>query len=269
MAVEAHRLISMSLGKIAASRGQRGGASLHKNLLVSTVLYKARTAFMMENFQAMVAAKKAREVDATNPLSEPPRPATPAPAILSVPNPAQGRPEETTTLCKNKENTPPSGAEQQQNKGMAAISDNSTMNTENASPSDKENSCAKCLKRRFSDAQVQPGSDSQETLSPLRERECVPNKRAKCDSNIESDSQNTQQDTSSNGPEPMQTESVQITNLVTRFNSGLSGLLGNSGSNGDNLNGQSPCDSFVSSCATQVATFSESLGSRPVIALTV
>ncbi|KAI8738681.1 immediate early response gene 5-like protein [Biomphalaria glabrata] len=48
--METQRLISVSLGKIAQSRGQRGGINLHKNLLVATVLHKARTAYMMESF---------------------------------------------------------------------------------------------------------------------------------------------------------------------------------------------------------------------------
>ena len=55
--MEAQRLISVSLGKIAQSRGQRGGASLHRNLLVSTVLHKARHAFMTENFAAMMQVR--------------------------------------------------------------------------------------------------------------------------------------------------------------------------------------------------------------------
>lgn len=46
--VESQRLISLSLGKIAQSRSQKGGINLHKNLLVATVLHKARTACMME-----------------------------------------------------------------------------------------------------------------------------------------------------------------------------------------------------------------------------
>lgn len=48
--VETQRLITMSLGKIAQSRSQRGGLNLHKNLLVATVLHKARTAYMMETY---------------------------------------------------------------------------------------------------------------------------------------------------------------------------------------------------------------------------
>jgi hypothetical protein len=50
MATEAQRLISISLAKIAASRCVRGGVSLHKNLLVATVLQKARYLFMEEAF---------------------------------------------------------------------------------------------------------------------------------------------------------------------------------------------------------------------------
>lgn len=48
MATEAQRLISVSLTKIAASRQQRGGISLHRNLLVASVLYKARAVMLAE-----------------------------------------------------------------------------------------------------------------------------------------------------------------------------------------------------------------------------
>lgn len=50
MATDAQRLITISLTKIAHSRSQRGGVSLHKNLLVATVLQKARFIFMEEAF---------------------------------------------------------------------------------------------------------------------------------------------------------------------------------------------------------------------------
>lgn len=50
MATEAQRLIGISLAKIAQSRCVRGGVSLHKNLLVATVLQKARYLFMEEAF---------------------------------------------------------------------------------------------------------------------------------------------------------------------------------------------------------------------------
>ncbi|XP_008107104.1 immediate early response gene 5 protein [Anolis carolinensis] len=44
--LEAHRIVSISLGKMYSARGQRGGAKLHKNLLVSLVLRSARQAFL-------------------------------------------------------------------------------------------------------------------------------------------------------------------------------------------------------------------------------
>ncbi|KAK5646838.1 hypothetical protein RI129_005302 [Pyrocoelia pectoralis] len=50
MATEAQRLIGISLSKIAQSRANRGGVSLHKNLLVATVLQKARYVFMEEAY---------------------------------------------------------------------------------------------------------------------------------------------------------------------------------------------------------------------------
>lgn len=50
MASDAQKLISLSLTKIAQSRSQRKGLSLHKNLLVATVLQKARYIFMEEAY---------------------------------------------------------------------------------------------------------------------------------------------------------------------------------------------------------------------------
>lgn len=57
MATEAQKLISISLAKIAQSRTQRGGVSLHKNLLVATVLQKARYIFMEEAYHMVQASE--------------------------------------------------------------------------------------------------------------------------------------------------------------------------------------------------------------------
>nr|XP_020645424.1 immediate early response gene 5 protein [Pogona vitticeps] len=46
--LEAHRIVSLSLGKMYSARGQRGGAKLHKNLLVSLVLRSARQVYLSE-----------------------------------------------------------------------------------------------------------------------------------------------------------------------------------------------------------------------------
>ncbi|RZF41089.1 hypothetical protein LSTR_LSTR002721 [Laodelphax striatellus] len=65
MATDAQRLISISLTKIAQSRSQRGGVSLHKNLLVATVLQKARYIFMEEAYH-MVHSPTQYTQDYTN-----------------------------------------------------------------------------------------------------------------------------------------------------------------------------------------------------------
>nr|XP_008193848.2 PREDICTED: LOW QUALITY PROTEIN: uncharacterized protein LOC103313143 [Tribolium castaneum] len=63
MASEAQRLIGISLTKIAQSRSHRGGVSLHKNLLVATVLQKARYIFMEEAYN-MCTTSRPRPVQA-------------------------------------------------------------------------------------------------------------------------------------------------------------------------------------------------------------
>jgi hypothetical protein len=45
---EAQRIIGLSLNKIVASRSRRGGISLHRNLLVASVLLKARDVYVSE-----------------------------------------------------------------------------------------------------------------------------------------------------------------------------------------------------------------------------
>lgn len=48
---DAQKVIAISLGKIATSRVQRGGPSLHRSLLVASVLYKARTTYFDDALQ--------------------------------------------------------------------------------------------------------------------------------------------------------------------------------------------------------------------------
>ena len=48
--MEAHRIMSISLGKIYNSRVQRGGIKLHKNLLVSLVLRSARQVYLSDYY---------------------------------------------------------------------------------------------------------------------------------------------------------------------------------------------------------------------------
>nr|XP_029487998.1 immediate early response gene 5 protein-like [Oncorhynchus nerka] len=60
--VEAHRIMSISLGKIYNSRVQRGGIKLHKNLLVSLVLRSARQVYLSDYYGGIcLSAQQARE----------------------------------------------------------------------------------------------------------------------------------------------------------------------------------------------------------------
>ncbi|XP_048213614.1 immediate early response gene 5 protein [Perognathus longimembris pacificus] len=71
--LEAHRIVSISLGKIYNSRVQRGGIKLHKNLLVSLVLRSARQVYLSDPCPGLYLAGPAG-----TPLAPPPQPGEPA-----------------------------------------------------------------------------------------------------------------------------------------------------------------------------------------------
>merc|ERR1711976_228979 len=62
---EVQRIIGLSLSKIQMGRNQRGGLPLHKNLLVATVLNKARDVYMQEtmymNYRLMACGQFTQE----------------------------------------------------------------------------------------------------------------------------------------------------------------------------------------------------------------
>lgn len=68
--LEAQRLVSISLSKMAQSRTQRTGISLHKSLLVATVLQKARFLCMEEVFR-MVHSTPSYQNNMNNNIEEP------------------------------------------------------------------------------------------------------------------------------------------------------------------------------------------------------
>ncbi|XP_034265569.1 immediate early response gene 5 protein [Pantherophis guttatus] len=71
--LEAHRIVSISLGKMYSARGQRGGVKLHKNLLVSLVLRSARQAYLSEldcSPSPPLAAAPSPAAAALNPLRD-------------------------------------------------------------------------------------------------------------------------------------------------------------------------------------------------------
>lgn len=90
--LEAHRIVSISLGKIYNSRVQRGGIKLHKNLLVSLVLRSARQVYLSDPCPGLYLAAPAGEPAAGPPAGwgEPPPPV--ARAAWPEAEPQPGRP---------------------------------------------------------------------------------------------------------------------------------------------------------------------------------
>ncbi|XP_027231729.1 immediate early response gene 5 protein [Penaeus vannamei] len=84
--LEAQKLINISLGKMAASRVGRTGASLHKSLLVASVLHRARHVFLEESYHVHRAAHPEAyahpppALAAPMPMYTPPLPPTPPPS---------------------------------------------------------------------------------------------------------------------------------------------------------------------------------------------
>ena len=58
MANEDQRLIAMSMEKIMSFRSRCGGIYLRHNLLVANVLLKARTVYMMANYETVMEARQ-------------------------------------------------------------------------------------------------------------------------------------------------------------------------------------------------------------------
>lgn len=281
MAVEAQRLIAISLGKMASSRSQRGGARLHKSLLVASVLHSAQTVALLNDQQ---------NPDVTIPsLSN----SSSTLADSSLPNPVsdvtESR-EEVENSCvhslfhdrKYSELRPRVDNESEEEVELLTLTScvNSTQTKDIATTFTPEieelrlpasrsfnvlvNSTVKCA--HFLDSKVH---------SPKRKR-------------IESDdddeplakhlrfAQNS--DYPSCGVEPMQTESWQVTSLVYSFSMGFSGLLrssdGSEFSSSESTEQDQPIymhsstSESIISCSTQIREALDTL-TRPAIAMTV
>ncbi|XP_064616064.1 immediate early response gene 2 protein-like [Liolophura sinensis] len=334
--MEAQRLITVSLGKIASSRCQRGGINLHRNLLVASVLHKARTAYMMDAYQHIIASRKQKqevteesgEKEVGVVLSGGAKPeddvcgaGRPGSAGAAMTHAAA---QEISHAVQDKENSPPTIQPNSLDKGdsssvMLGV-ENTSVRSENTTSEEKSQECKPTTNNAVSasskiancgdstlkmSAQNRPCAVTCSTGKRRRSRntdssECssesaVSPKKAKLDipqksevlcgkenmentaSEILRDTTSTHEDVSSindsgvtckvtkscDRSEPMQTESTQITSLVTIFNSGFSGLCSRNTTSDTNSSAQSQ----PLSCATELKH--ESVQIPSVIALTV
>nr|AAH91181.1 Ier5 protein [Rattus norvegicus] len=91
--LEAHRIVSISLGKIYNSRVQRGGIKLHKNLLVSLVLRSARQVYLSDPCPGLYLAGPAG-TPAVPPPQQPGEPVAGPPSGWGEPPPPVAREDE-------------------------------------------------------------------------------------------------------------------------------------------------------------------------------
>ncbi|BFZ05641.1 hypothetical protein BsWGS_08680 [Bradybaena similaris] len=256
--METQRLITMSLGKIAQSRGQRGGINLHKNLLVATVLHKARTAYMIESYSYQQNLQRQQQACQQSGLG--PRRDLPSSGDSSntsgmcptwrdsdlgqadaTPTAAEQTVSEISTACEpdiltsvqpqqqmesevvlDKENSPPADSHLDFNENVQISNIKSTdqanhlsasnqLSQESQSSSAKSKTTCKVLKRR--------------RTNRATNSDCPVNKKARVSNDISLLPHSDYSDCSDESDiEPEVQESPQISNLVSIFNSGFSGL---------------------------------------------
>jgi len=269
MATEAQRLMMMSLGKIQGCRQRRGGINLHKSLLVTKILHKARSIAISEN----VASKKEEdtedqmvpEMDIKEEESQQQSPATTPTTTPSMPEPVLlNCHEEEEEESPSEAGNPDLDASHEVTKDISEYQDKENVNN-NIIPqnypikqsedfedsTEKDSNCTRCAKRRLTEVEA-----AVESISPKKQRTG--------DSDYEE---------YKNTPEPMQVETTQISNLVNRFSSGFTGLLtsdsdsttqsheaGPASSQSTEVQGHS--DSLLS-CSTQIKESFELLA-RPI-----
>ncbi|XP_048776630.1 immediate early response gene 2 protein-like [Ostrea edulis] len=266
MSTEAQRLMALSLGKIAASRQQRGGINLHKNLLVASVLHKARTAYMMENLQTVLANRRAQaeakeqakkeqrfqistlsSENTTNSKDSSTRDASSEVKRLRV--------ENETPIHEDKENSPPAKCLRVENAKIESekSSEKSEMCQEKFEASthitpladagqcteEKEvtnyvskptQNCTRCASKRRRSLENCSDSDSC-VLAKKARMENGPINEVKSDNTVES----------------MQTEPTQITNLVSIFSTGFEGLCEDSSKGNETMDSNNNEKTFAQS----------------------
>lgn len=232
----------MSLGKIQGCRQQRGGINLYKSLLVTKVLYRARSVALSEN-----AAQKQEEEAEDQRVPE---------VVMQQEEETHVEEVETADSTDNssahknsydydfssqdKENMKPVNTSKPQNHPVSGAEDFS--DSEENQTIDK---CSRRTKRRLTEVE-----QAVESITP---------KKQKLE---EYDSEDYTE------PEPMQVE--QISSLVNRFSSGFTGLLASDSDNNETheetsseVQGHSTDSSGLLSCSTQIKESFELLA-RPI-----
>lgn len=235
--VEAHRIMSISLGKIYNSRIQRGGIKLHKNLLVSLVLRSARQVYLSDYYSgACLNAQSEREGNEWDIMDSErekfPPSATECDRAESPEEPQQNKqPEASDKEREYRENddevksdqadcTSTLQQEQNPNPSLDSVSNVSppeTINEPKESPSDSS----------VAERQSTPVANGESHQAP-KTHVCSNRKRSAEESESGDSPQKRTKVASSNSKEDEEGEEMDtsnVSNLITIFGSSFSGLL--------------------------------------------
>ncbi|XDV22489.1 hypothetical protein PO909_027374 [Leuciscus waleckii] len=235
--VEAHRIMSISLGKIYNSRIQRGGIKLHKNLLVSLVLRSARQVYLSDYYSGAClnaqGEREGNEWDIMDSEREKFPPSTTECESPEEPQPNK-QPEASEKEREYRENddevksnqadcTSTLQQEQNQNSSLDSVCNVSsetppeTINEPKESPSDTTVAERQSTPVENGESHQPPKAhvcSNRKRSAEESERDDSPLKRTKvASSNVKEDEEGEEMDTSN------------VSNLITIFGSSFSGLL--------------------------------------------
>ncbi len=256
--VEAHRIMSISLGKIYNSRVQRGGIKLHKNLLVSLVLRTARHVYLSEYYSgaylnAVQGEREGNEWDITDSEREKfPSSTTECDRVESSEEPQQNE----RGYCENDDEVKLDQAsctstlqqEQKQSSSLDSVAKVAsetppeTINEPKESPSDST--------AAEHDSNVTPEANG-ESHQPPKTHVCSNRKRSAEETESDNSPQKKTKVTSSNAKEGKEAEEMDtgnVSNLITIFGSSFSGLLSKDGAKPESEaedSGQICCDQML------------------------
>ncbi|XP_059399198.1 immediate early response gene 5 protein [Carassius carassius] len=253
--VEAHRIMSISLGKIYNSRVQRGGIKLHKNLLVSLVLRSARQVYLSEYYSGAClnaqGEREGNEWDITDSEREKfPPSATECDRVESTEEPQQSeqsekgrdyRENDDEVKSDQADSTSTLQQEQNQNSLLDSVAKVSSETPPETSNEPKESPSDSAVAERDSTPEAngeshQPPKTQRKRSAEESESGDSPQKRTKVASNAEEDEEAEEMDTSN------------VSNLITIFGSSFSGLLSKDGAKPEaeaEDSGQICCDQML------------------------
>ncbi|XP_062868884.1 immediate early response gene 5 protein [Trichomycterus rosablanca] len=234
--VEAHRIMSISLGKIYNSRVQRGGIKLHKNLLVSLVLRSARQVYLSDYYSGLCLTpqhEETKEWDLMDSQQIKDSPTTPADAE---------RPEVVQESRSEQTNSdqPSDGSDSVQ--AQRESTESGVQVDVSASPveSDNTESTTECESTVDATAVSPAEGDSQKPSGRKRGAEKSPAvsdsplKRTKVAASVEQETE--------------EMDTGNVSNLITIFGSSFSGLLSKDGAKEDSQDSDTSTDSGQICC---------------------